>query len=689
MNVNNDYIRQDANVTIVLICSGDGSNSKSYRPNRDESQWWGRRDALVRCVTSALFSNNHKSVQLILLFDGDGSMMVMNRVFDHDSQENNEFTSVDDREDKKRRKVMKKTEWTPSEMNIITSWREACIHHDKQSLSSPDLNNNKIVYSQVKPKSQKSLKNNIINNLSVKLVRLSKVINSNAQQNTNDSKLNIIPTKGDIKLLNSKREVLMHIQKHCSFDFIKSARLNASTDVIMKKYNRGKLQNTWFEWCKQAQNQTEMIKVAKKRKSTDINNNSIPEEYFQCILSLIATHSGSKTQPCQVEQKGRNSVIAAFLHESCGSELPVSLHKHNSTCSDDATKVVLFMGAVRDMSEQEHNNLASVCRGMNIPLIGCRLGPVAEFTSKILQVLTFHAASETLIPAIRRRCQDTEVGVLRVKDTISKDIIPRKNTLHFVVNVPITSNMLSSKLTERSRIVWEIVRITVCSLWRSRVASTRLVPPGAMNSSETTRVSTCNLDNLLTLVFKDGLLLTISQSTIVDVLAVKHQAAPSEYQVLVALCMLRDKASVSSNLMINEEQTEASWKTSFNSLWSSGRTNSSIIYAVDLTCCDSNSKLKTIVESNLMKTFYSGFQCMNCYRKDSCNGTAFVLLSLYHDTGHTSKIQQIMKQSLKEASIPIKSDNLVSCDVVDFASTAVTMLQHLVYQRYLFCYLCK
>ena len=59
-------------ITIVLICSGDGSNSKSYRPNRDESQWWGRRDALVRCVSASLFggTNNGQNVTLILLFDG-------------------------------------------------------------------------------------------------------------------------------------------------------------------------------------------------------------------------------------------------------------------------------------------------------------------------------------------------------------------------------------------------------------------------------------------------------------------------------------------------------------------------------------------------------------------------------------------------------------------------------------------
>ena len=72
-------------LTIVLLCSGKGADTQSYRPNLDESQWWGRRDALVRCVAASLFGprggiRNDRSApdapsidtELVLLFDEDG-----------------------------------------------------------------------------------------------------------------------------------------------------------------------------------------------------------------------------------------------------------------------------------------------------------------------------------------------------------------------------------------------------------------------------------------------------------------------------------------------------------------------------------------------------------------------------------------------------------------------------------------
>ena len=64
-------------LTICLLCSGKGDEAQSYRPNLDESQWWGRRDALVRCVSASLYGpRNTKQrpdrVEPCLLFDEDG-----------------------------------------------------------------------------------------------------------------------------------------------------------------------------------------------------------------------------------------------------------------------------------------------------------------------------------------------------------------------------------------------------------------------------------------------------------------------------------------------------------------------------------------------------------------------------------------------------------------------------------------
>jgi hypothetical protein len=72
-------------VKVVLLANGIGANPMSYRPNADESQWWNRRDALVRCVIAFLFcykknvdgSVSQRGKELIILFDEDWSTLSM------------------------------------------------------------------------------------------------------------------------------------------------------------------------------------------------------------------------------------------------------------------------------------------------------------------------------------------------------------------------------------------------------------------------------------------------------------------------------------------------------------------------------------------------------------------------------------------------------------------------------------
>jgi hypothetical protein len=89
--------RKENVIKVILLVNGTGANPVSYRPDADESQWWSRRDALVRCVAAYLFcydtithgnstsdhhrcsssrsSNNRK--ELILIFDEDWSTISM------------------------------------------------------------------------------------------------------------------------------------------------------------------------------------------------------------------------------------------------------------------------------------------------------------------------------------------------------------------------------------------------------------------------------------------------------------------------------------------------------------------------------------------------------------------------------------------------------------------------------------
>ena len=70
----------------VLFAKGTGSDASSYQPNRDESQWWNRRDALVRCVAAFLFGPSSGRRELVLLFEDDLSRMHMTYDVEHNKE---------------------------------------------------------------------------------------------------------------------------------------------------------------------------------------------------------------------------------------------------------------------------------------------------------------------------------------------------------------------------------------------------------------------------------------------------------------------------------------------------------------------------------------------------------------------------------------------------------------------------
>lgn len=784
-------MNRNAEITIVLICSGDGSNTKSYRPSSDESQWWGRRDALVRCVTAALFSQDHenggeKKIQLILLFDGDGSMMVMNRGVEksgtrtvtgsnsnHDDEICDDGCSGESSKKKPKRMIHSdhrhhydyyhdhhtqyddgkhrvSSEWIPSEMNVVSKWREASVQHDKSKNTRHHHGHN-----------------NFINNISTipflsnkmlecKLVMLPKLLPTEETHNnstmydpiTKENNLQRnqqrqLPKPRDISNINSKRELLQHIQKRCPFDFMKSVRLNSSTDVILRKFNKNKLENIWIEWCDyqkgnvaQGGNNKSGVASNMRLEHDDgggHNNQcqSIPKEHFQYILStMLDSKQGSMEDPetksklqSSCPSKGSNTkrkqhshdkvqIIASFLHESCDSELPVCSNHTQVETNDIKTKLIVFMGAVRDMTDLENENLASACTALNIPLVGCRLGPVAEFTSKILQVLTYHAAHKKLIPAMHRRCEQCKYQLLSNTTEVktNKNVIPNKvkhqrpipcsNKLHFVVNVPFSSDKLTSKLSERSSTIWRIVRITVCALWRSRVASSRLSSSNSItNTSHSSPLMNCSVENILTFAFEDGLLLTIDQTTLVDVMAEKHQAAPSEYQILEALIVLRDKAARSGKYRSKNDYGGNQVKISWDGVFSAPSCSNCVVCALDLCINESkrsNPELTSRTNTGVMNEFYAGNACTKkvcCNEKRLCHGTLLVLLHLEYNQKDakcfTSNCHSSIVHSLNRANIPIILDCIVSNNALDCAALSVTMLQHLAYQDRLFCCLNK
>jgi Basic tilted helix bundle domain len=333
----------------------------------------------------------------------------------------------------------------------------------------------------------------------------------------------------------NKRQLLEYLQKECSMEFLREHKLNSAPDVILRKANRSALAKVCQEWHK-----------SKKKNNTDGSSDQHKAASKQGQLQALTTIFRKIFATENQENIKDHPIIAATLHESSDCELPCFgelLDKYSSNSNDDdPLHLCLFLGAVRDMIPVEYEALERVCsetinkNNQRIPLVKVRLGSVPEFTSKILSVVAFHHCHKRLGPAMQKLAQDSNLcntppGSKRKLDVqddgtdsnqqLSTRHEQRPPRLHILCFVPLDSDQIVTNLDQRERTLWCVVRVLVCSLWRSRLA-------GISGRSSP-------LDNTVTLILLDGLIMTLHQKEWVKTLAEQHQAAPSEHQVLKAL----------------------------------------------------------------------------------------------------------------------------------------------------------
>jgi len=277
-------------------------------------------------------------------------------------------------------------------------------------------------------------------------------------------------------------------------------------------------------------------------------------------------------------------VLATFLHESCNAELPC-WSTNECSRNKEVKHIFLFCGAVRDMTEMEHKSLSSVCNEIKIPLLPCRLGPTPEFTSKIVSVAGHHFYKGTLGPGLIKLLEKK-----RQQTTLTSSQLPLDNSLsqqrslHTIAIIPMQSSLLTADPKKRCRIHWCIVRLCICSLYRSKLASTL-----------STRKA---LDNKLSFVFQDKVL-TLDQHGFIISMAEKHQAAPSERQILEELCRRRD------DVLLQEGKDDVN---ELISSYSPNRGYKGDVYALDFT--------NEVVESHLMTTSNQVMEL--AYSEDYC-----------------------------------------------------------------------
>ena len=683
---------------VVLFCSGNGADVASYRPRRDDSQWWNRRDALVRCVASFLFGPRgvrQQKRELVLLYDGDHCRVHMTTTLDDDDDYETVAISAETRASRRDHHRI-----VPSEHVIIALWKEAIgkallnVSQSNRSKTEPVVVQRGELHCWV-------------------VLSSTPVVSSSNDGNDRNHHCNSTSNDARRRMIQdwSKRQLLEYLQKECSMDFLREHKLNSNPAVLLRKTNRGALTKVYHHWLKtpSTTNNNPILDNKTTIQHPPPSQKKLLQSIFEQLLEVPNTQ----------QEKNNNSLscssfIAATLHESSDGELPCFGPYCDNGNSSRATNLCLFLGAVRDMIPIEYEALAAACRSTNsttnrIPLVQVRLGSVPEFTSKILSVVAFHHSQGKLGPAMQRLVKEQKEKTRRQHDNdkkqdngASKDDTTatryHKNhnspqnvslmttpELHILGLVPLRSDQVVMDLDQRDRTLWCIVRVLVSSLWRSRFAA---------SSSQRTHNP---LNNVVTLVFLDGTYITLRQKEWVSSLAEQHQAAPSEYQVLKALIeRIQECKSVSS------KSTPVIWEQRVPLILdqllvaSDETTASSLRYVINL---------QSDAASNLTNNFYKqtkttfSFSSPKSSHSDP-NQSIWALLPIASTTsrGDDQVLQEVQKAFLRvfdkdpkwnvshqSVLAPIDSLSMTSENSCgDWEASSITMLQHFIYQDRLF-----
>ena len=612
-------------LTFVLLCSGNGADSSLYRPNGDDKRYRHRQDALVRCVAVTLFSaagacanTDDRSCELILLYEDSCMKMSLSR---KEKQLNASFAQQP----------------PPLEKDIITAWKQAANEANRKQQHTSSIGTMGSSFA----RNQNGCN---MSSASTPFLVTKCVLDESLPKQTGDASskaANKLPSH----MPASKRDAISVLQSSCSLEFLRSHHLNVPLHVALKKFNKNKLQAVW-------DNAKKHDNASGSASSTQQFDSSRIERTFRSILS--------EAKESDTANEYSTNVLAAYLHESCDSELPC-WSKELSGRNKDAKHIFLFCGAVRDMTEAENASLSNVCEQMKIPLLPCRLGPVPEFTSKIICVAGYHyyqgLLGSGLIKLWERKQNQTQSQEMKNTTHHSNNNLMHKNLLHTIALVPIDSVSLTPDPSKRCRVHWCLVRLCVCSLYRSKFAST------ARDA----------LDNKLSFIFQDGLTINLDQRDFISSLAEKHQAAPSERQILEELCRRRHNAASPQEEYDGVNQVISSYTPSKND-------HPGDVFALDFT-----DKLHN-PSNQVMELAYAGDEDWSS--GDAVDSTLLAILEVRDHSGHTNdKMERIHKRiidAITRAKIQVMTQSLLLSEAQDCEALTVCMLQHLQYQSKLF-----
>jgi hypothetical protein len=558
---------------------------------------------------------------------------------------------------------------TPFEKDIVKSWKIAANeatrqhHHHNQQQSSSSIG------TMGSSSLTRAVQNNNSNSDATLKLQTTCVLENQAKTNhthTASSKC-FTKNKHNVKLPThmpaSKRDAISMLQSSCSLDFLRSHRLNAPLDVVLKKFNKSKVQAVWDAAKKEEDKNGGADSESGDTSSSRPQQQTEHDEKIEGIFhNILAKAKGNEF----TAKEYSTDVVAAYLHESCDAELPC-WSNNDQLCkrNREVKHIFLFCGAVRDMTNAEHESLSSVCNKLKIPLLPCRLGPVPEFTSKIVSVAGHHFYKGVLGPGLIKLWERKRKQTTLIQDKVGSSSQPldpldnnnsQKRSLHTIAIIPMQSSLLTADPSKRCRIHWCMVRLCVCALYRSKLASTL-----------STRKA---LDNKLSFIFEDKRTLTLDQHGFITSLAEKHQAAPSERQILEELCRRRD------DVLLQED------KDGLNELISSYNSNQGDVYALDFTNKEDETHL---ISNQVMELAYSE----DCPSDNATAEGELTLIAILQvrDQNATTKnsiSHKAILDAIARSNIQVRTQAPLVSEAQDGEALTVIMLQHLDYQRKLF-----
>ena len=658
-------------VVLFVSSSSSSSSAERFRPRADATQWWNRRDAWVRCVAALLYGPQCTTLvgtidrEIILLMDSDWSYFRFHR-----------------RRQQQQRRIQQQQQ-PPTEQRVISLMKQCSQHPGQECFDSasglvgrfllspsatvnghhqPPKLKNRTTTSSSRSSSSSSNHYNHITHCHTNKRELLEYLHTNASldflrlHHLNSSPKVVLRKVNQTVLRQLVEQVQEEKQPQSEPPEEEPPQSEPPKNVRTDQPSAGERSTTTTT---QATKHTTDTSSSSSSSSSSLTLESVLQNLLQPpspprTPSSCSSHATHHSHPHESPETHKHSttmadavttdpdtILAGILHESSHYELPcfqmdrTSHHSNENDRNQSFPRLLcLFAGAVRDMSVEEGQCLERVCRRRRrhrhdhhrtnpVSLVRIRLGPVPEFTSKILSLVAFHHAHGRLTPALQQlvRLQHKmhtttsttrPQGQTRARNT-STEMKPHhptrpeallqyhhhhhnnNNTVRFVCFVPLDSSEVTTDLNVRqtNRVLWCLVRCVVVTLWRSKVAgnisssSTTTATSNSHRSSKGHNAASPPNDHQqfsarplmvipkqqLTLIFQDGLCLNLGDD-LVTTMAEQHQAAPCEYQILAAIVaqiqqqrqQQQKRSSPDDFHMFLSQGDKKAWRTRISSL---------------------------------------------------------------------------------------------------------------------------